>query len=1197
MKHYNAQEIEKKWQEYWEKHKTYRTEDRVEGKENFYALSEFAYPSGNLHVGHWYAFAVPDIYARFKRMNGYNVLYPMGFDAFGLPAENAAIKRGLDPKKWTYENMDYMRTQLKSMGASFDWERSLATSDPEYYKWTQWMFGEFYKNDLVKRINTKANWCDSCKTVLANEQVVAGKCERCDSDVVQKDMAQWAFKITDFADELIDDLDTLDWDESIKQAQREWIGRKEGSEISFPVSIKNKKKEAIKILIATNNKSKKARVQKLLEKNNISIDLVSSSDLGIESIDVDEDGTLEENAIAKAQAYHEQTDLPILANDTSLIIDGVELDPVRVKRNALGDSDEKDLSQEEIAQKILDFYIDIIKEKGGKVNGYWYEKWALVMPDGTTHINEAKRNIVLTDEIHGEVDLYFPLRSLYYSQDTGKYHHEATEEDYLLEMQPVVSALTYLLSFVKRGDKEIKVFTTRADTLFGVTYVVLAPEHQLVKELKNDIHNWDEVEAYLKEVEKKSELDRQQDKSKTGVQLKGVYAINPANGEEVPVWIADYVLPHFGTGAVMAVPAHDERDAEFAIKYDLPFKFVVLPSAGEMGNSRPLVTYGENAFIKSASETLKTMKVDATAQEIINAEWNAMYDLLGELDGKPLPKGKRFCCTFEGKLINSTERFGAITSEEAKKRITEFVGGEMKKTYRLRDWGISRQRYWGTPIPVVYNKEEKDFVEKNAHNIHFYNEETWDRLKNGFKTIETRALNPEEKERYFGNIGEGDFLRAINKNTQEELIFLVKKVWTFKNLEELLQYPDIIKKIYAPKKPAQTIDELVKGYSFTNDYVEKINTNGLIAWKVEKIIPGVRLVPEEHLPWLLPEDVDHTPDGTAPLARSEELKKRTEEIFGEGWIPEVDTMDTFVDSTWYFYRYLDNKNEKAFASQEALKHWMPVDMYFGGAEHTTMHLLYSRFWTKALYKLGYVNEKEPYRGRLNRGLILGPDGAKMSKSKGNVIDPDKVVAQVGADTVRMYLAFIGPFNEPGNYPWDPNGVVGVRRFIERVYGVSDKLGEKSSEDIIKLIHKTIKKVTEDVDRLKLNTAISALMVLVNAMEKQEVGRDEYAMLIKMFSIFAPHMGEEIWQEVLGNTESVHQAEWPQYDESLMQDDTLTLPVQVNGKVRAQLNISVDANEEEVREQVLALPEIQKWIDGKDIKKFIFVKGKIVNVVI
>ena len=843
---YNPSDIEKKWQEYWQEHNTYAVENNVADKENFYALSEFAYPSGNLHVGHWYAFAVPDIYARYKRMSGYNVLYPMGFDAFGLPAENAAIKRGLDPRKWTYENMDYMRNQLRSMGASFDWSRSFATCDPEYYKWTQWMFTQFYTNDLIERSLTKTNWCESCKTVLANEQVVSGECERCGNGVIQKDMAQWMLKITKFADALYDDLDTLDWDHSIKQAQREWIGRKEGSLIPF---------------------------------------------------------TLSNNEI-------------------------------------------------------------------------------------------------------------------------------------------------------------VQVFTTRADTLFGATYIVLAPEHDMVQNLKSHITNWDEVEYYLKEVEKKSDLDRQQSKEKTGVQLKGIEAINPATGKPVPVWVADYVLVHFGTGAVMAVPAHDERDAEFALKYDLPFKFVVLPSAGEIGNSRPLITSGENAFILAAGTTEQK-----GSQEHINAEWNAMYDVLGIIEDGLLPVGKRFCCTFEGKIINASGAVNTKTSEEARNIITEMVGGEITKTYRLRDWGISRQRYWGTPIPIVYDPEG------NPH-----------------------------------------------------------------------------------------------------------------------------VVPEEHLPWTLPDDVDFTPDGTAPLARSEKLKKRTEEIFGTGWTPEVDTMDTFVDSSWYFYRYLDNNNSSEFASKDTMQSWMPVDMYFGGAEHTTMHLLYSRFWVKALHSLGLVPANEPYQGRLNRGLILGPDGAKMSKSKGNVIDPDEVVSHVGADTVRMYLAFIGPFNEPGNYPWDPNGVVGIRRFLDKVWRLQDKKTETSSEELVSALHQTIKKVHEDIDRLKLNTAISSMMTFINQVEKSDgIAQAEYDIFLQLLAPFAPHMCEELWMQ--NHSTSIHMTDFPEYDESKISSGMKALPIQINGKVRAQIIVEEGESNDSLQTRILEMPEVQKWTEGKVIKKFIHVPGKIINLVI
>lgn len=847
LQHFNAQEIEKKWQSYWEEHNTYVTPHKVEGKENFYTLSEFTYPSGNLHVGHWYAFAVPDIYARFKRMQGYNVLFPTGFDAFGLPAENAAIKRAADPKEWTWEHMEHMRNQLRTMGASFDWSREVVTADPSYYRWTQWMFNEFYKNDLVYRAITKVNWCEHDKTILANEQVVNGRCERCDNEVVQKDMPQWMLRITNFADALVDDLDTLDWDHSIKQAQREWIGRKEGSIIPF------------------------------------------------------------------------------------------------------------------------------------KIN---------------------------TDD-----------------------------------------------------SSNIEVFTTRADTLFGVTYLVLAPEHSSVQDFKDNIENWDEVESYIQKVSKKSDLERQQATEKTGVQLKGITAINPATHEPIPVWIADYVLAHFATGAVMAVPAHDERDAEFALKHNLPFKFVVLPSAGEVGNSRELVLSGENHTVVNAKE-------GKSGQEAINAQWNTFYDVIGTVTDGKLPKGSRFCCTFEGKVINSGEYNGQPT-ELAKTNITKDVGGSMTTTYRLKDWGISRQRYWGCPIPMVYDPEG------NPHPV-----------------------------------------------------------------------------------------------------------------------------PEEHLPWTLPTDVDHTPDGTAPLARSEELKKRTEEIFGEGWTPEVDTMDTFVDSSWYFYRYLDSKNENEFASKKVLKDWMPVSQYFGGAEHTTMHLLYSRFWTKALYSLGLVNESEPYQHRLNRGLILGPDGQKMSKSKGNVIDPDDVVSHVGADTVRTYLAFIGPFNEPGSYPWDPNGVVGVRRFLDRVYRLKGRISDNTSpEEVTRELHKTIKKVTEDMQRFKFNTAISAMMILVNTIEKSaSISKDDYQIVLQLVACFAPHLSEELWFS-LGNTDSIHTSAWPIYDESLIIESQQILAVQINGKVRAEVGLSPDATEEEVKTVVFDNKEVQKWLDGNEPKKFIYVPGRIINIVV
>ncbi len=795
MKTFDHKKIEKKWQKKWEENEIYKTQDSVKGKKNKYVLVEFPYPSGNLHVGHWYAFAVPDIYVRHSRMKGENVLYPIGFDSFGLPAENAAIKHGLDPRKWTYENIDKMTEQLRSMGNSFDWSRKVVASDPEYYKWTQWLFLQFYKNNLAYKKSSTVPWCDKCKTVLANEQIISGECERCGTEVIQKELDQWFFKTTEYADRLLKDAEELDWPSEIKDAQKEWIGKSEGS--------------------------------------------------------------------------------------------------------------------------------------------------------------------LLTFEIVGE-------------------------------------------------DEKVDVFTTRADTLFGATYMVLAPDHEYVKKWKDKIENWDEVEKYIKETSAKKELERKEAKEKTGVELNGIKAVNPATKEEMPVWIADYVLASYGTGAVMAVPAHDERDFEFAKKFDLEIKEVV--SGGDISN-----------------------------------EAYAKY----------------------GKLINSG-KFNGMDSEEAIEKITKHVGGKMTTQYRLRDWLLSRQRYWGCPIPVVYDPEGKP-------------------------------------------------------------------------------HP----------------------------------------------------VPEEHLPWTLPEDVDFTPTGEAPLAKSKELRERVEKIFGEGWTPEVDTMDTFVDSSWYFLRYIDPKNEKEFSSKEKQKLWMPVDMYSGGAEHTTMHLLYSRFFHKALFDMGLVLDKEPYKKRMNRGLILGPDGAKMSKSKGNVINPDEHVERVGADTVKTYLAFIGPYNEVGQYPWDLGGIAGVRRFLERVWYMSEKVSDDAeiSDEINLILHQTIKKVGDDIEAYKFNTAISQMMIFVNKLEKEKkVSKKVYEELLKMLAPFTPHIMEELWEKI-GHNESIHIEEWSSYDESVLSKAKVTVVVQVNGKVRGKFEVSPNAGKDELLSIAKDLENVKKNIEGKEIIKEIVVPDRLVNFVI
>ncbi len=932
--------IEQKWQQTWDEAKLYEVGDRDPSKDKAYLLVEWPYPSGNLHIGHWYAFAVPDIYARYKRMQGTQVLFPMGFDAFGLPAENAAIKRKLDPKVWTYDNMAYMRHQLKSMGNMFAWDKTTSSTDPEYYAWTQQMFTEFFKHGIAYRGKGVVNWCPGCNTVIANEQVLPdGTCERSGDMIEKREMPQWMLKITKYADKLIDDLETVNWPEHIKEAQRQWIGRSRGAEIDFTLT-------------------------------------------------------------------------------------------------------------------------------------------------------------------------------------TGE---------------------------------TVTVFTTRPDTLYGVTYLVLAPEHALLQSatVRSNTSNLSDVDAYIAKAKQKDEQDRlDATKEKTGVKLDGITATNPVNGETIPVFVADYVLGGSGTGAIMAVPAHDERDGEFARKFNLPIKPVVathfikseqidrvrngvyglikidnnyliqhftkddfywLPGGGldqdethENGLLRELneethyadflikekVSVGvidtkskEGKSLRNISQVYKveiasnnTSPSAMTADELEDGiellllSREEIEKLTSSFEPERIEFIKEAIRIAEGEPKTSTGvlvasgEFDGLDSETAKEQIVAKVGGRMTSTYRLRDWSIGRQRYWGVPIPIVYSPEGE------AHPV-----------------------------------------------------------------------------------------------------------------------------PKEHLPWLLPEDVDPTPTGVAPLAKSEELKRRTEAIFGPGWTPEVETMDTFVDSSWYFLRYLDNHNENALASLERQKEWMPIDVYFGGAEHTTMHLLYSRFWQKALYDLGLVTESEPYHRRVNRGLILGPDGNKMSKSKGNVVDPDEQVKFVGADTVKMYLAFMGPY-EGNNYPWDMGGIAGVRRFLERVYGLIDHISDTEGEEVTRQLHKTIIKVSGDIAEFKFNTAISAMMIFVNLSEKSTLTRASYETFLRLLAPFAPHLTEEIWHE-LGHTTSIHLEAYPVADEALARDTSVEIGVQVNGKMRGSITVSQEAGESEALDAARAVPTIAGKLAEGEIKKVIYIPGKILNVIV
>ncbi len=812
---YNHNDIEKKWQKIWEETKLYRTKEG--GDKKFYILDMFPYPSGEgLHVGHPKGYIATDVYSRLKKMQGYDVLHPMGFDAFGLPAEQYALKNKVNPNISTAKNVARYKEQLQMLGLDYDWEREINTTDPKFYKWTQWMWKQMYKKGLAYESYDPIVWCPSCKTGLANEDLEDGKCERCGSEVEKKPLRQWTIRITDYAKRLVDDLEKLNWEPHIKELQRNWIGLSEGSEIDFRVQT--------------------------------------------------------------------------------------------------------------------------------------------------------------TDN---------------------------------------------------RLDAKFTVFTTRADTLFGCTYCVLAPEHALVEELlaKGIITNPDEVKKYQEEVKKKTDIDRSAEgKEKTGVKLEGIMAINPANNEEVQVFIADYVLPQYGTGAIMAVPAHDERDGEFAARFNLP-------------------------VIQVISTT------DASV-------------------------------TSDGILCNSGE-FSGLSSSEGREKITEKVGGKIVTKTKLRDWVFARQRYWGEPFPIVFDEHHTSYAVADSE------------------------------------------------------------------LPVTLPMVDAYEPTGTGESPLATIKEWVEVYGYINNENEFVSCD-----------------------------------------KSDERAK----LFRR----ETNTMPQWAGSSWYYLRYIDPKNDVVFADKEKEKKWSPVDFYVGGAEHATRHLIYARFWHKFLYDLGVVACDEPFTKLQTVGLIIAEDGRKMSKRWGNVVNPDEIVREYGADTLRMYEMFMGPFDQA--VAWSTKGVQGVKRFLDRFVRLSESVQEEGelSRENDALLHQTIKKVGEDIESFKFNTAISALMILLNALEKEtSVSRDVYRTMILLIAPFAPHLAEELWEEGGYNTKnlSIHGENWPPYDTSKLVLDTVIYAIQVNGKLRGEFLAKRD-EEEEILKNALKSSEIyQKYTNGVEPKKLIIVKNKIVNIVI
>lgn len=1159
---YLPQKIEDKWRKWWLKDKTYEP-DLKRAKKPYYNLMMFPYPSAEgLHIGGMRTFSGVDIYGRYKRMQGHDVFEPIGLDGFGIHSENYALKVGKHPFEHAKDSEKNFYRQLGMFGNGFAWEEKLETYDPDYYKWTQWIFIQMFKHGLAYRKKAAVNWCPSCKTVLADEQVISGECERCQSKVEKRDLEQWFFKITDYADRLLKNLDRIDWPEPIKTAQRNWIGKSEGAEIDFGVKTKNKPNF---VLLHGYGGSPEKDFFPWLKKE------------------------LEKCGYRVQMPVLPHSDKPMASekNDMEALSQGVQINDNTV---LLGHSLGAVVAMKALEQ--LDHPIRKLILVGGFLEPKFRDhdrafkdtfNWVF----NFEKIKENANSIII---LHDRNDVAIPV-------DQGQKLFDALGGT-LLEPAPVKSHFN--------GDQEpsvlpavldtVRVFTTRPDTLFGATYLVLGPEHPLIGSLPYE--NKKEVEEYIKKAKAKSDEERiAEGKEKTGVELKGVKAINPANGKEIPVWVADYVLGGVGTGAIMAVPAHDKRDWEFAKKFKLPIVPVVVESIncivvhGCPSNKESLIDIRKDTkkhWIPWLRKELQKQGI-AVSTPLMPDSWSAIYEEWKKefeklkITENSIIVGHSCGAAFIVRWLSENPRKIKKLILIAPAKILGETSKPTSKAFYDFDINTNLSRFVGEILIFVSDNEDERLKKSAALYAETLNTKiVWFKNKGHFMPDQMRTDHfPELLDSILSPLGQEVFLKSgtlINSNQ-------------FNRMESEKAKWEITKFVGGKVKTQYRLrDWLVSRQRYWGPPIPMIYCDKC----------GWQTVPEKDLPVRLPRIKNYRPTGTgiAPLA-SEPSFHKVKCPKCKSWAHrETDVSDTFLDSAWYYLRYPSVTDKKNPWTPSITKKWFPVDMYIGGAEHAVLHLLYVRFLAMAFYDWKMVHFEEPFKKFRTHGMII-KDGAKMSKSRGNVVNPDEYIKAYGSDAIRIYLAFLAPLTQGGDFR--DEGIKGITRFLERIWNFSEKVqGKNSGREIQRAAHKAVKKVTEDIESFQYNTAISSLMMLLNEFEASpQVGKKEFGTFLKLLAPLAPHMSEELWYVLQGKPKkykSIHRELWPKYDPKLIQEETFELIIQVNGKVRGRITMPTGASEAEARRAALAEASVKQHLP-QEPQKVIFVPNKLINFVV